>query len=168
MATTPDAMIRSVLTLSLISLITLFPLGSRAETADELQALISACADGEMMICDQINELNRPSTPSSPLDAMALAFADRAPSFGIEQDAVPDLGKAYDLIVRDYFTNESISEENRQKWFREAALDNCAQHYHTRWRYEKAWWPVTEENTPDWRTIYPHALDHYFGFCVAQ
>lgn len=141
---------------------------SAANANDELQSLISACADGDMTICDQINDLQRSEEPASGLDAMAIAFAKRAPNLGISNGELPDLEKAYDLIVRDYFSSEKISVENRAKWFREKALPSCATHYHTRWRFEKNWWPVKEDNSPDWRTIYPHALDHYFGFCVTQ
>lgn len=144
----------------------IFSFSSLAEEPEHVGSLISACADGQMEICDQISLLEHPAEPVSPLDAMALNFSKQTDQLELEEDKVPDLGKAYPLIIRDYFSNENISEEKRKKWFKEAALENCAQHYHMRWRMEKNWWPVDKNGNPDWRAIYPHVLDHYFGYCV--
>ncbi len=137
-----------------------------AEEPEHVGSLISACSDGQMEICDQINTLEHPAEPVDALDAMALAFANRVDGMALEEDKVPDLGKSYPLIIRDYFSNENIAEEKRKKWFKEAALENCGQHYHVKWRMEKSWWPADKNENPDWRAIYPHVLDHYFGYCV--
>lgn len=150
------------------SFIVLLLFSATLNAADNLESLISACADGEMPICDQISQMKQPAQPTSALDARAIAFAKRASDLAIEQEQIPDLGKAYPLIVRDYFSSEKISTENRNQWFRESSLETCAAHYHQRWRMENNWWPVNEREDPDWRMIYPHVLDHYFGFCVKQ
>ena len=144
----------------------IFSYCSLAEEPEHVGSLISACADGQMEICDQINTLEHPAEAVSPLDAMAMNFAKRSDIPELEEDKVPDLGKAYPLIIRDYFSNKNIAEEKRKKWFKEAALENCSSHYHVRWRMEKNWWPVDKNEDPDWRAIYPHVLDHYFGYCV--
>jgi len=143
-----------------------FSCASLAEEPEHVGSLISACSDGQMEICDQINTLEHPSKAVSPLDAMAMNFEQRSDIPELEEDKVPNLGKAYPLIIRDYFSNKNIAEEKRKKWFKEAALENCGQHYHVRWRMEKNWWPVDRNEDPDWRAIYPHVLDHYFGYCV--
>ena len=94
---------------------------SFAEEPEHVGSLISACSDGQMEICDQINTLEHPTEPVDELDAMALAFANRVDGMALEEDKVPDLGKSYPLIIRDYFANENIAEEKRKKWFKEAA-----------------------------------------------
>ncbi|GEM_PF-7132157 len=140
-----------------------------ADEPGDVSSLISACADGQMEICDQISRVKHPQAPISPLDAMALAFSKRVPTLDlVDENHRPELDKAYPLIVEDYFSSERISTAEREKWFLKERLVSCSQHYHARWRMEKNWWPVDNEGNPDWRSIYPHVLDHYFGYCVRQ
>ena len=148
-------------------LLSFFSYFTCAGEPEHVGSLISACSDGQMEICDQINELEHPARPVDILDAMALAFANRSGAMKLEKDKIPDLDKAYPLIIRDYFSSGKIAEKKRKKWFKEASLENCGQHYHVRWRMEKNWWPADKDENPDWRAIYPHVLDHYFGSCVS-
>ncbi len=141
---------------------------SYANEAEHVGALISACSDGQMEICDQISRMEHPLEPVSALDAMALSFASRSASMQLDKNKIPNLGKAYPLIVKDYFSNEKITDESRKKWLKTANLEDCGKHYHIEWRIDKNWWPVDNNEDPDWRALYPHALDHYFGYCVRQ
>lgn len=135
--------------------------------AEDFTALIAACADGNMEICVQLEGLSGGSPePSSRLDARAVAFQQRAPSLKLDGENTPELAKAYPLVVRDFFSAKTISAGERGLFYRPAALPECAQHYHETWLYDRGWWPVGENGKPDWRLIYPHILDHYFGYCV--
>lgn len=140
---------------------------STASVGEDFTALIAACADGDMEICAQLaGASDNSSEPSSRLDVRAVAFEHRATSLKLDHENTPDLAKAYPLVVRDFFEAETISAEERALFYRPEALPQCAQHYHETWIYDRGWWPVRQDGKPNWRLIYPHILDHYFGYCV--
>lgn len=140
---------------------------SASSRAEDFTALIAACADGDMEICAQLGGLSdRSPEPSSRLDARAVAFQRKAPNLELDRENTPDLAKAYPLVVQDFFSAKTISAEERRLFYRPEALPACAQHYHETWIYDRGWWPVGNNGKPDWRLIYPHILDHYFGYCV--
>ncbi|MGH6636392.1 MAG: hypothetical protein ACRED0_09775 [Gammaproteobacteria bacterium] len=135
--------------------------------ADDFTVLIAACADGNMEICVQLGGSSGSPEPSSRLDARAVAFQQRAASLKLnDSENTPDLVKAYPVVVRDFFSAKTISAQERGVFYRPEALPECAQHYHETWIYDRGWWPVGKNGKPDWRLIYPHILDHYFGYCV--
>lgn len=135
--------------------------------AIDVRGLMSACADGDLDMCRQLDHGDGElSTGSDRLDQRARAFARRSTELGLQQGSAPALRKAYPLIVRDYFAAETISEENRRRWLQPELLPACAQHYSDTWLNERNWWPLDSRGEPDWQLIYVHVLDHYFGYCV--
>ena len=134
---------------------------------DDVRGLISACADGNVEVCRQLDRGGaQGGSGSATLDARAAAFAATSVS-GLERDGEPDLARAYPLIVADYFSAPSIDARTRTRWYHEAELPACAEHYAARWLQERHWWPTDADGHPDWGLIYLHALDHYFGHCAS-
>ncbi len=135
--------------------------------ADDVRGLISACADGDLEVCRQLEHGGGAGGSGSRLlDARARAFATTAATVDLQRNGEPDLARAYPLIVDDYFAAPGIDAAKRQRWYRAADLPACAEHYAGRWLHESHWWPTDAQEQPDWQLIYLHALDHYFGHCV--
>lgn len=138
-----------------------------APADSETLALISACADGNMDICQQIGGQSDDTAAATPLERRAMDFRDRAGTLELLLDELtPDLARGYDLVVRDYFSAESITDVQRERYFRAAALPECAAHYTEVWLHERGWWPTRSDGGPDWMVLYIHMLDHYFGYCA--
>lgn len=133
---------------------------------DDVRGLISACADGNVEVCRQLDRGGAGGgSGSAALDARASAFAATAAG-SLDRDGEPDLARAYPLIVADYFAAPGIDAAGRARWYRPADLPACAEHYAGRWLLERHWWPTGADGQPDWTLIYLHALDHYFGHCA--
>lgn len=137
--------------------------------ADDLRGLISACADGDLAMCRQLEDGRAGAESGSPtLDALAEGFAARAPALGLAAaDGVPRLAAAYGEVVADYFAHPRLAEQ-RARWYLEQRIPGCARHYADTWLHERNWWPTDADGGTDWRLVYLHVLDHYFGYCVRE
>jgi hypothetical protein len=133
---------------------------------DDVRGLLSACADGNLAICQQLENSAGRETGSKTLDRLAGQFAGRAAGLALEHDGEPRLDAAYPLIVTDYFAAPQVNNADRARWLRPELLSDCAQHYSDTWIHERNWWPMDARAAPDWHLIYLHVLDHYFGYCV--
>lgn len=140
--------------------------GARAD--DQTEALVSACADGEMQVCQQLSlATGRPAGPPTPLELRAQAFvADPAVAALVGRPGEPDLLAGYPRVVEHYFATPGLPAEARARYLRADALPGCAAHYHEVWALERGWWPTDAQGAADWQLLYLHMLDHYFGYCL--
>jgi len=160
---------RTALPLCLLSALSAFPLHANAQVG--LRALVSGCADQYMDICQQVGNIALEGTDDSQdapgsLEARGTAFRARAEGLGLMRGDPPPLLEGYQAVVRDYFDNPIVNPEQRAEFFLEAELPTCAQHYTDTWFYEREWWPSNRDGNPEWKILYLHMLDHYFGWCV--
>lgn len=107
-----------------------------------------------------------PAVDFEQLDRAARAFAQRDDVQALVEDNRPQLARAYPLVVRDYFIRSADTDPLPEP--RPDQVAKCARHYEMTWLQRRFVWPVTEDGTPDWRSIYIQALDHYLGFCLRQ
>jgi len=138
-----------------------------------LRALVSGCAEGQMELCQQVGNVARDGMddredPPGSLEALGTAFRGRADALGLLAIDPPPLFQGYQAVVRDYFAYPLVSPAQREQFFFEQGLAGCAQHYADTWLHERQWWPVTATGVPEWKVLYLHVLDHYFGYCVPQ
>jgi hypothetical protein len=134
--------------------------------ADDVRGLLSACADGDMALCQQLESGRGHESGSAALDRQAAAFAGRFDLDALTRKGEPDLAAVYPRIVTDYFAAPELSAIKRARWARPDRYADCARHYHEVWIHERNWWPMTATGAPDWQLIYLHVMDHYFGYCV--
>ncbi|MCC7412568.1 MAG: hypothetical protein IT495_13195 [Gammaproteobacteria bacterium] len=149
---------------ALMLMLLLAAAGARSE---DLRGLISACADGDMQLCRQIDQVGADAgIGSSALDTLASQFAGAvATDVTLVHDGTPDLAAVYPRVIDAYFAAPELADA-RGSWSRPQRIPACAEHYADTWLYERSWWPTDREGRPDWRLIYFHVLDHYFGLCV--
>lgn len=147
-----------------------FGLAGPLRADPQTEALISACSDGDMLMCQQLGTVARdPTTTLTPLERLAEAFAQRAVGLTLTgADGEPDLERTYAIVVEDYFAAPAMKPDARARYFRVQALGDCAEHYNDTWKIERHWWPTDASGAVDWRTLYLHMLDHYFGHCIAE
>lgn len=103
----------------------------------------------------------------SQLETAARAFAAREDVQALVENNRPQLARSYPLIVRDYFIRTADSHDPLPEP-RPNHVELCARHYENVWLHRRFVWPVEEDGTPDWATIYVQTLDHYLGFCLRQ
>lgn len=140
-----------------------------AQATSQTEALVSACADGEMEICRQLSLASfEQQGPQSPLEARAALFAGDPEQAELVEAMEPDLKGGYGAVVAHYFATPGMAESARERYFLPAALSECGAHYHEVWALERGWWPTDAEDRPVWPLIYMHMLDHYFGYCVPE
>lgn len=134
----------------------------------QTEAMVSACADGDMRMCQQLSLIAPdPAAPQTPLERLAAAFAaDPAQRALTGSEGTPDLVTGYVRVVENYFATPAITPEARERHFRAQALPECAAHYNEVWGLERNWWPTDAQGAADWRLLYLHMLDHYFGYCL--
>ncbi|MCI0590527.1 MAG: hypothetical protein L0Y67_02815, partial [Gammaproteobacteria bacterium] len=95
------------------------------------------------------------------LEMQARAFQARVPDLGIQDDNVPNLEKAYPLVVRDYFNSDAVLASHGNRRLNAEILTPCAQHFHNFWINPRRAWPTSESGEPDWELIYVLIVDHY-------
>lgn len=131
-------------------------------------------ANPRIIDCRQVQDVTCGDPPPAPgerpgilgrLEARAQAFAAVAEEQDLLDDGLPNLRKAYPLVIRDYAAWDERLPGHEQWQLREGMLEFCADHYHNVWRNERMTWPVTADGEADWFDIYVQVLDHHFGYC---
>ena len=143
--------------------------GLAAAAAANERGIISACADGDLAMCEQLSLSGGDAvTGNSALDRRARAFAVRVREQGFAEQPAPDLAGAYPLVVGDYFDAPTITAAERAQFYHADALADCAAHYADTWLVERNWWPADEAGRVLWHLVYYHVVDHYFGYCLRR
>jgi hypothetical protein len=152
------------------ALVALLVFSPAASSQTALRSLVGGCADGDMNLCQQIGEVSTEDDEDAPgsLEALASAFRRRAPGLGLESNEEPPLEAGYSAVVKDYFESPLVTAEDRERYFLEAELPDCSAHYADVWLHERQWWPTNPKGEAEWKVLYLHVLDHYFGYCLTH
>lgn len=140
--------------------------GGYAGAEDYLDRLMEACSAGNKKACEEIEQMAEANKNQlEKLNQRARFFQSQSSHLAIQGGTIPDLNKAYPIIVKDYFASDAIGPSHRKRGFTERLLNKCSQQFHGVWINQKKEWPTLPSGQPDWSTIYFQVLDHYFRFC---
>ena len=136
---------------------------SQAETIREFHERM--CAAGKQASCEKSAALKQGEDHAGWIDQLGDEFSPELAKNAMEEDGKPDLKKAYELVLADYFQAE-LREHNKERKINDGLLEFCSSHYHNYWRNKKMIWPVNEQQEPDWPAIYFFIVEHYYGYCL--
>lgn len=137
-----------------------------ASAKDYLDKLLEACSAGNQKACHEIEKMAQANKLQvEKLNRRAHSFQAKHTDLAIQVGDRPNLGKAYSIIVKDYFASDAIGSLHRTRGFTEKLLDDCSQRFHEFWINQRKESPTLPSGQPDWSTIYLQVLDHYFRFC---
>ncbi|MFQ5853898.1 MAG: hypothetical protein ACE5JU_25340 [Candidatus Binatia bacterium] len=128
---------------------------------DRLERLLDACSRGDQKACQELE-------PLKALNRQADAFSRNYRNLGIQSEKIPDLRKAYPLVLRDYLASRAARPVDRRLGLKEDLLAPCSEHFHDFWINQRKEWPTAPSGEPDWHVIYLQILDHYFSFCTKR
>ena len=137
-----------------------------AGARDYLDGLMEACSTGNKKACEEIDQMVEANKNQlEKLNQRASFFQSQSSDLAIQAGNIPDLIKAYPIIIDDYFASDAIGPSHRERGFTKKLLSKCSQQFHEVWINQKKEWPTLPSGQPDWSTIYLQVLDHYFRFC---
>ncbi len=136
-----------------------------AETIREFHERM--CNEGKQDSCERAREIKEGEMHGAWVDELGQRFSETVNREELEEDNKPILNKAYPIVLDNYFSAER-QKNGKQHYLDQYRMKYCADHYHNYWRYRKMIWPVNEDNTPDWATIYFFIVEHYYGYCLRQ
>lgn len=123
------------------------------------------CEAGTQQACEKLEALTTGKVMGERLTERSAKFWKEVDTKTLMLDEKrPNLGAAYPLVMRDFIAMEKAVGTPVQ--LDESRLPRCAAHYHNYWINRKLWYPSTEEDDPDWPSIYEFIVDHYYGFCL--
>ena len=122
------------------------------------------CKEGDQDSCGRAADMREGEEHGERIAVLGDLFAAKIDRSVMEEDNKPLLGKAYPIVLKDYFDAEA------KDGFKQAVTDNvinlCAEHFNHHWRDRKMWWPTDDAGKPDWSAIYFYIVDHYYGYCL--
>ena len=123
------------------------------------------CEAGNQQSCEKVSELSASRINQERLEKRSGEFWNEINTKELMLDEKrPDLQDTYPLVMRDFIRMEA--EAGSAETLDEERLPQCARHYHNHWINRKMWWPMLEDGTPDWPSIYNYIVDHYYGYCL--
>ena len=139
--------------------------GIFAETIREFHQRM--CNQGKPDSCERAQAMRQGEEHAIWIEELGLRFSATVNRAELEEDNKPKLNRAYPIVLHHYFSAE-MQKNNRQHSLEESRMKYCADHYHNYWRNRKMIWPVKEDHSPDWATIYFFMVEHYYGYCLRQ
>ncbi|MDP2323494.1 MAG: hypothetical protein Q8N51_05635 [Gammaproteobacteria bacterium] len=134
---------------------------------DFLDQLMKACSEGDQKACkelDQITEQLR--VKIDRLNAQADAFqAEAQTGGGLQTGKLPNLEKAYPIILSRYMSSDAVEPIYRKRGLDERLIPQCAKSFHDLFFIHKKEVPVRGSGEPDWAVIYMLTIDHYYRHC---
>jgi hypothetical protein len=147
-----------------IILLLLAPTDGIAE--DFLDRLMERCSNGDTQACNEINKLSEKYKEQlKRLNEQADAFRVEAPLLGIENNKIPDIKKAYPMILKRYMSSDTVEPIHRRRGLNPEIVKICSKHLHDLYFIHGKEIPLLESGHPDWGSLYFVVIDHYFRYC---
>ncbi len=152
--------------LALVLLLACLGAVGQLRVEESLERLEVKCRKGDERACEKVERIRDERVQLDSLEKQAVAFQTRSSELGIQTDNVPDLGKAYPLVVNDYFASDAVLDSHGKSELQERLFASCSEHFRHFWINPRRAWPTTTSGDPDWELIYVLIVDHYVGFCA--
>ena len=119
-----------------------------------------------MQACDEINKIAKKyEAQIERLNAQADKFRADAPSLSIEENKIPNIQKAYAIILKRYISSKTIEPAHKLRGLDDRIVDICGRHLRDLYFVYGKEIPALQSGHPDWGIIYLVAIEHYFRFC---
>lgn len=140
-----------------------------ADAEEFIFPLIKSCSEGDEEACAEIDKMGKKHKARiKSLIAQADSFQADAPFLGIEKVKIPNLRKAYPIILHRYMNSDALDPVHGSQGVSEKIMNSCGEEFHNLFFLHGKEIPLLESEYPDWGSIYLMTIEHYFQNCSGR